>query len=84
HYVFALVLPGPELTSHAALHSADGAERQMLIEALDVLQPCTDLLLLDRGFIGNALVASLTQREIAFCMRVDTHNWKCVTDFTRS
>ncbi|TXC88270.1 IS4 family transposase [Paraburkholderia azotifigens] len=84
HYVFALFLPGPELTLHAALHSADGAERQMLFEALDVLQPCTDLLLLDRGFIGNAMVATLTQREIAFCMRVDTHNWKCVTDFTRS
>ncbi|ANB72220.1 hypothetical protein AYM40_07465 [Paraburkholderia phytofirmans OLGA172] len=32
HYAFALFLPGPELTLHAALHPADGAERQMLFE----------------------------------------------------
>src|ERR1700675_2612596 len=56
HYAFALFLPGPELTLHAALHPADGAERQMLFEALDVLQPRTDLLLLDRGYIGNMMV----------------------------
>ena len=84
HYAFALFLPGPELTLHAALHPADGAERQMLFEALDVLQPHSDLLLLDRGFIGNAMVAALAQREIAFCMRVDARNWKCVTAFARS
>jgi Transposase DDE domain len=84
HYAFALFLPGPELTLHAALHPADGAERQMLFEALDVLQPRTDLLLLDRGYIGNAMVAALTQRDMAFCMRVDARNWKCVTAFARS
>ncbi|MFM0674593.1 IS4 family transposase [Paraburkholderia sediminicola] len=84
HYAFALFLPGPELTLHAALHPADGAERQMLFEALDVLQPRTDLLLLDRGYIGNTMVAALAQREIPFCMRVDARNWKCVTVFARS
>lgn len=84
HYAFALFLPGPELTLHAALHPADGAERQMLFEALDVLQPRTDLLLLDRGYIGNTMVAALAQREIPFCMRVDARNWKCVTAFARS
>ena len=84
HYAFALFLPGPELTLHAALHPADGAERQMLFEALDMLQPRTDLLLLDRGYIGNTMVAALTQREIEFCMRVDARNWKCVTAFARS
>lgn len=84
HYAFALFLPGPELTLHAALHPADGAERQMLFEALDVLQPRTDLLLLDRGYIGNTMVAALAQREIPFCMRVDARNWKCVSAFVRS
>jgi hypothetical protein len=49
HYAFALFLPGPELTLHAALHPADGAERQMLFEALEVLRAHTDLLLPDRG-----------------------------------
>jgi hypothetical protein len=68
----------------AALHPADGGERQMLFEALDVLQPNTDLLLLDRGFIGNTMVAALAQRQIAFCIRVDARNWKCVTAFARS
>lgn len=48
HYAFALSLPGPELTLHAAFHPTDGGERQMLFEALDVLQPHTDLPLLDR------------------------------------
>lgn len=84
HYAFALFLPGPELTLHAALHPADGAERQMLFEALDVLQPGTDLLLLDRGYIGNTTVATLVQREIPFCMRVDARNWECVSAFARS
>jgi hypothetical protein len=84
HYAFALFLPGAELTLHAALHPADGAERQMLFEALDVLQPHTDLLLLDRGFIGNTMVAAIAQRGIEFCMRVDARNWRCVTTFARS
>lgn len=84
HDAFALFLPAPELTLHAALHPADGAERQMLSEALDVLQRHSGLLLLDRGFIGNMMVAALAQREIAFCMRGDARNCKCVTAFARS
>ncbi|MFP3693150.1 IS4/IS5 family transposase, partial [Burkholderia sp. SIMBA_048] len=36
------------------------------------------------GYIGNAMVAALAQREIPFCMRVDARNWKCVSAFTRS
>jgi hypothetical protein len=84
HYAFALFLPGPELTLHAAIHTADGAERQMLFEALDVLQPHTDLLLLDRGYVGNRMVATLAQREIDFCLRVDTNGWSCVKEFARS
>lgn len=46
HYAFALFLPGTELTVHASLHAADGSQRQMLFEALDVVQPQTDLLVL--------------------------------------
>jgi len=84
HYAFALFLPGVELTLHAALHPADGAERQMLFEALEVLTPGSDLLLLDRGFVGDAMVAILTQRDIDFCMRVDMNCWKCVKEFARS
>jgi hypothetical protein len=84
HYAFALFLPGAELTLHASLHPADGAERQMLFEALDLLQPHTDLLLLDRGYIGNMMVAALAQREIPFCLRVDTRAWRCVAEFLRS
>lgn len=84
HYAFALFLPGAELTLHAALHPADGSERQMLFEALDVLRPNADLLLLDRGFISNMMAAALAQREIAFCMRVDARNWNCVTAFAHS
>ena len=33
--LFALYLPGPELTLHARVHSALAGERSMLIEALD-------------------------------------------------
>ncbi len=54
HYAFALYLPGAELTLHATLHPADGSERQMLFESLDATEP-DDLLVLDRGLIGNAM-----------------------------
>lgn len=50
HYAFALYLPRAEVTLHASLHAAGGSERQMLFEALDVVQLHTDLLVLDRGF----------------------------------
>ena len=81
HYAFALYLPGAELTLHASLHAADGSERQMLFEALDVVQPQTDLLVLDRGYPGNALAAALTQTQRHFCWRVDATGWTCVRQF---
>lgn len=81
HYAFALYLPGAELTLHASLHAADGSERQMLFEALDVVQPQTDLLVLDRGYPGNALAAALTQTKRHFCWRVDATGWTCVRQF---
>lgn len=85
HYAFALFLPGAELTLHASLHAADGSERQMLFEALDHTG-FDDLLVLDRGFPGNAMVATLAQRQRAFCMRVDkgAGGWACVETFLRS
>ena len=67
HYAFALFLPGAELTLHASLHPADGSERQMLFEALDELNAGRDLLVLDRGYVGNTMVASLAQRGLGFC-----------------
>lgn len=84
HYAFALFLPGAELTLHASLHPADGCERQMLVEALDELTPGRDLLVLDRGYPGNAMAALLVQRGIDFCVRVDAMGWKAVRDFLRS
>ena len=84
HYVFAMFLPGSELTLHASLHPADGSERQMLLEALDNLAP-DDLLLLDRGYPGATMAAILDQRKIPFVMRVDSaKNWVCVRNFLRS
>ncbi len=84
HYAFALYLPGAELTLHASLHAADGSERQMLFEALDVVQPQTDLLVLDRGYPSNALAAALTQTQRHFCWRVDATGWACVRQFLHS
>ncbi|MBX3700433.1 MAG: hypothetical protein KF903_05465 [Dokdonella sp.] len=82
-YAFGLYLPGAELTLHAALHGADGCERQMLFEALDATE-ADDLLVLDRGLIGNTVVASLRQRGRHFCMRVDASGYACVRAFLRS
>ena len=84
HYAFALFLPGAELTLHASLHPADGSERQMLFEALDELDARRDLLVLDRGYVGNTMVATLAQRGQAFCLRADTRAWRCVEEFLRS
>ena len=84
HYAFALFLPGTELTLHASLHPADGSERQMLFEALDALDPAQDLLVLDRGYVGNTMAATLAQHGMAFCLRVDASGWRCVADFRRS
>ncbi len=84
HYAFALYAPGAELTLHASLHPADGCERQMLFEALDLLRPGRDLLVLDRGYPANWLMALLSQRGIDFCTRIDGGNWNVVKHFVRS
>lgn len=56
----------------------------MLFEALDLVQPQTDLLVLDRGYPSNALAAALTQTQRHFCWRVDATDWACVRQFLRS
>ncbi|MEN3263100.1 IS4 family transposase [Sodalis endosymbiont of Spalangia cameroni] len=84
HCAFALFLPGAELTLHASLHKSDGCERQMLFEALDNLEPCRDILVLDRGYPANWMAAALVQRGLDFCMRVDATGWNVVKDFLRS
>jgi hypothetical protein len=68
--LFALYLPGAELTLHASVHSPSVAERNMLMEALDVLGP-DDVLVLDRGYPAAWLVALLNARGIRFVMRCD-------------
>lgn len=83
--LFALYLPGAELTLHASVHSASTAERQMLFEALQCLGP-DDVLLLDRGYPAAWLIAYLTENNIRFCMRCDTFSggWKAVRSFVQS
>lgn len=80
HYAFALFLPGVELTLHASLHPADGSERQMLFEVLPSLS-ASDLLVLDRGYVGNTMAAVIAQANLHFCLRVDRSGWRCVADF---
>jgi hypothetical protein len=70
----------------ASLHSVHEGERQMLFEHLERLGP-KDLLLLDRGYPCRWLVASLNQRGISFCMRVELggeSGFTCVRQFRRS
>ena len=82
--LFALYLPGAELTLHASLHSAALAERSMLVEALDTLGP-DDVLVLDRGYPAAWLVALLDARGIRFVMRCDNDSgWAAVKAFMRS
>lgn len=83
HYAFALYLPGAELMLHAALRPADACERRMLLEAIEHTD-VNDLLVLDRGFTGNTVVAALAQRGRRFCLRVDHTGWACVEQFRRS
>jgi len=64
-------LPDADLMLAASLHSTTESERQALFEHLDRLGP-GDLLLLDRGYPCRWLIAALQQRNIGFCMRVDT------------
>jgi hypothetical protein len=83
---FGLWLPGSEMMLAASLHSVHESERQMLFEHLDRLGP-GDLLLLDRGYPSRWLVASLNQRGIAFCMRVELNGesgFTCVRRFRHS
>ena len=68
--LFALYLPGAELTLHASVHGPEVSERQMLFEALDRLGP-DDVLVLDRGYPAAWLVALLNARGIRFAMRCD-------------
>ncbi len=82
--LFALYLPGAELTLHASVYGAEGSERQMLVEALDRLAP-GDVLVLDRGYPASWLVALLNARGIRWCMRCDNNSsWRAVRDFMRS
>lgn len=82
--LFALFLPGAELTLHASVYGVEGSERQMLVEALDVLGP-DDVLVLDRGYPAAWLVALLNERRIRFCMRCDNDSgWSALTTFMRS
>ena len=82
--LFALYLPGAELTLHAAVHAAAESERAMLVEALDKLGP-DDVLLLDRGYPAAWLVNLLTTRGVRFVMRCDTtaSTWAALHAFMR-
>jgi hypothetical protein len=82
--LFALYLPGAELTLHAAVHSGCESERAMLTEALDKLSP-DDVLLLDRGYPAAWLINLLNARGTRFVMRCDTSagSWKALREFMR-
>jgi hypothetical protein len=82
--LFALFLPGAELTLHASVHDAVTGERSMLVEALDLLGP-DDVLVLDRGYPATWLVALLNARAIRFVMRCDNDSgWNAAKTFLRS
>ena len=82
--LFALYLPGAELTLHASVHSATVAERRMLMQALDLLGP-QDVLVLDRGYPAAWLVAVLNARGIRYVMRCDNEGgWSGVKNFASS
>ena len=83
--LFAMFLPGAELTLHASVYSRLESERAMLVEALDLLG-CDDVLVLDRGYPAAWLVALLIQRGIRFCIRCDhsSGGWSAVRRFIRS
>lgn len=83
--LFALFLPGIELTLHASVHSACESERAMLMQALDKLGP-NDVLVLDRGYPASWLVNLLCERGIKFVIRCDfgSGGWTAVREFVRS
>lgn len=80
---FALFMPGCEMTLKSRLYDPEVGERQMLFEHLDDLSS-DDLLVLDRGYPAVWLFASLQQRGIPFCMRMDSLNFKEVVKFKHS
>lgn len=81
--LFALYLPGAELTLHASVHGAAVAERQMLFQALDLLGP-GDVLVLDRGYPAAWLIDLLNARGIRFVMRCDNNGWAAAKAFLHS
>jgi Transposase DDE domain len=82
--LFALFLPGAELTLHACVYDAQGSERQLLVESLDRLGP-DDLLVLDRGYPASWLVCLLNERGVRWCMRCDNDSgWAPVRAFMRA
>lgn len=82
--LFALFLPGAEVTLHASVHSGLLGERSMLVHALDALGP-HDVLLLDRGYPAAWLVGLLNARGIRFVMRCDSDGgWAASQHFMRS
>jgi len=82
--LFALYLPGAELTLHAHVYSAGESERAQLVEALDKLA-AGDVLVLDRGCPAAWLVALLVARRIRFVMRCyNISGWKAAKTFLRS
>jgi hypothetical protein len=68
---------------HYEVYGAEGAERAMLVEALDKLGPA-DVLVLDRGYPAAWLISLLLQRGIHFCIRCDGSGWSAVRCFIRS
>ncbi len=82
--LFALYLPGAELTLHAAVHSRLESERSMLANALDKLSP-GDVLLIDRGYPASWLINLLNERGILFVMRCDSVSggWRSLREFMR-
>ncbi len=82
--LFGLFRPGIELFDSLILHSPLVGERQMLFERLDRLGK-QQMLVLDRGYPGAWLVASLLHRGIPFCMRCDSaSSFTAITRFMRS
>jgi hypothetical protein len=61
--LFALYLPGAELTLHAGVHRPQVAERNILIETLEMLGP-DDVPVLDRGCPAAWQVALLNARGV--------------------
>jgi hypothetical protein len=61
----------------------DEGERELLLKALDQLEP-GDILVLDRGYPAWWLFAALQSRGIQFCARIEDCNWKAVQRLVRS